>query len=62
MKSFTTSSATSASSNAVRTSRNASLMFSSLSRDLPATLRNVRVNRSDKFSNMLRSRIDSPGL
>ncbi|MNH95544.1 hypothetical protein D3C73_481930 [compost metagenome] len=53
MKSRTTGSATSASSNAMRTSRRVSLMFSSVSRPRPLILRRVRDNRSVKFSNIV---------
>src|SRR5690554_2159054 len=53
MKSLTTGNATSASSNARRTSRRLSWMFSSLSLALPLILRRVAESRSVRFSNML---------
>ena len=52
INSFTTGKATSASSNAIRTSRNVDLILSSVRRPLPPMLRNVWVRRSLKFSNI----------
>jgi len=52
-KSLTTGRATSASSRAMRTSRNVSLMLSSVSLALPVTWRSVCDRRSVRFSNMV---------